>query len=279
MACGRSVPYFWEGTTQCRGILTSEFVSGSHEITTIVCLYMPHCFSLHVIPCCLVAQSCLTLGDPMDYQHTRLPCPSPSPGACSNSCPLSQWCHPTFSSSVVPFASSLQSFLAPGSFLLSQFFASGGQSIEASASASVLLMNIQDWFPLGLASLIFLQFKDLSLVFSNTTFQKHQFFGVQSSLWYNVHIHTGYCCCCCWVASVVSGSVRPHRRQPTRLLCPRDSPGKNTRVGCHFLLQCMKGKVKLLSRVRLFATPWTVAYQAPLSMGFSRHIHTWLRAK
>ena len=78
------------------------------------------------------------------------------------------------------------------------------------------------------------------------------------------------CCCYCWVASVVSDSVRPHRRQPIRLLCPRDSPGKNTGVGCHFLLQCMKVKVKSLSRARLLATPWTGAYQAPPSMGFSR---------
>ena len=77
-------------------------------------------------------------------------------------------------------------------------------------------------------------------------------------------------CCCCWVASVVSDSVRPHRRQPTRLPRPWDSPGKNTGVGCHFLLQCIKVKVKSLSRVRLLATPWTAAYQAPPSMGFSR---------
>ena len=84
--------------------------------------------------------------------------------------------------------------------------------------------------------------------------------------------HTHCCCCCCYVASVVSNSVRPHRRQPTRLPRPCNSPGKNTRVGCHFLLQCMKVKseVKSLSHVRLFATPWTAAYQAPLPMGFSR---------
>ena len=96
---------------------------------------------------------------PHGLQHTRLPCPSPSPGACSNSCPLSQWCHPTISSSVVPFSSCLQSFPASGSFQMSQFFTSGGQSIGASASASVLLMNIQDWFPLGWTGLISLQSK------------------------------------------------------------------------------------------------------------------------
>ena len=97
-------------------------------------------------------------------QHARLPCPSPTPGACSNSCPSSQWYHPTISSSVVPFSSCLQSFPASGSFPVSQFFASGGQSIGASASASVLLMNIQDWFPLGPTGLISLQSKGFSRV-------------------------------------------------------------------------------------------------------------------
>ena len=110
----------------------------------------------------------------MDYsKHTRLPYLSPSPGAYLNSYPLSQWCHPTISSSVLPFTSCLQSFPALGSFLMSQFFASGGQSIRASASASVFPMNIQDLFPLGLTSLISLQSKGLSGVFSNTTVQKH----------------------------------------------------------------------------------------------------------
>ena len=109
-------------------------------------------------------------------QHTRLPCPSPTPGAYSNSCPLIQWCHPTIASSVVPFSSCLQSFPASGSFPVSQFFISGGQSIVASASASVLPMNIQDWFPLRLTGWISLQSKGLSRVFSNTIVQKHQFF-------------------------------------------------------------------------------------------------------
>ena len=119
---------------------------------------------------------------PHGRQHTRLPCPSPTPGVYSNSCPLSWWCHPTISSSVVPFSSHLQSFPASGSFPMSQSFASGGQSIGASASASVLPMNIQDWFPLGWTGRISLQSKGLSRVFSNTTVEKHQFFGAQHSL-------------------------------------------------------------------------------------------------
>ena len=106
---------------------------------------------------------------PHRLQHTRLPCPSPTPRPCSNSCSLSQQCHPTISSSVVPFSSCLQSFPAAGSFPTSQFFASDGQSIGASASASVLPMNIQDWFPLGLTGLISLQSKGFSKVFSHTT--------------------------------------------------------------------------------------------------------------
>ena len=115
---------------------------------------------------------------PHGLQHNGLPCPSPTPGACSNSCSLSQWCHSTILSSVIPF-SCLQSFPASGSFLVSQFFASGGQSIGASASASVLTMNIQYWFPLGLSDLISLLFKGLSRVFSKTSVQRHQFFGAQ----------------------------------------------------------------------------------------------------
>ena len=111
-------------------------------------------------------------------QHTRLPCPSPTPGACSNSCPSSWWCHPTISASIVSFSSCLQSFLASGSFPVRQFFTSGGQSIEALASASILPMNIQDWFPLGVTGWISLQFKGLSRVFSSTTVWRHQFFAL-----------------------------------------------------------------------------------------------------
>ena len=127
---------------------------------------------------------------PHGWKHTRPPFPSPAPRVYSNSCPLSWWCHLTISSSVVPFSSHLQSFPASGSFQMSHFFVSGGQSVGVSASTSVLPMNIQDWFPLELTSLISLQSKGLSRVFSNTTVQKHQFFGTQLSLWSKSHIHT-----------------------------------------------------------------------------------------
>ena len=122
---------------------------------------------------------------PHGLQYSRLPCPSPTPGACSNSHPSSWWSHPTISFSVI--SSCLQSFPASGSFPMSQFFASGGQSIGASASA--LPMNIQAWSPLGWTGWISLQSKGLSRIFSNTTVQKHQFFGAQLSLWSNSHIH------------------------------------------------------------------------------------------
>ena len=124
---------------------------------------------------------------PHGLQHARLPCTSPTPRVCSNSCPLSPWCHPTISSSVIPFSSCLQSFPASGSFLMIWLFTSGGQSIGASVSASVLPMNIQDWFPLGWTGWISLQSKGLSRVFSNTTVPKHQFFSTQPSLWSNCH--------------------------------------------------------------------------------------------
>ena len=127
---------------------------------------------------------------PHGLQHARPSCPSPTPRIYSNSCPSSWWCHPTISSSVVPFSSRLQSFPASGSFQMSQFFASGGQSVGVSASTSVLPMNIQDWFPLGWIGWISLQSKRLSRVFSNTTVQKHQFFSDHLSLQSNSHIHT-----------------------------------------------------------------------------------------
>ena len=145
-------------------------------------------------------------------QHTGLPCPPLSPGVCSNTCPLSWWCYLTISSSVIPFSTCLQSFPVSGSFLMSQFFASGGQTIGvlasasvllmnqlyasgdqiigASASASILPMNVQDWFPSGFTGLMSLQSKELSRVFSKTTVQKHQFFSIQYSLWCKSHIHT-----------------------------------------------------------------------------------------
>ena len=127
---------------------------------------------------------------PHGLQHARLPCPSPTARAHSNSCPSSRWCHPTISSSLIPFFFYLQSFLASGSFPMSQCFASDGQSIGASALASVLPMIIQDWYPLGWTGWISLQSKGLSGVFSNTTVQKHQFFSAQLSSQSNSHIHT-----------------------------------------------------------------------------------------
>ena len=119
---------------------------------------------------------------PHEPQHAKPPYPSPTPGVYSNSCPSSRWCQPTISSSVVPFSSCLQSFPASGSFQMSQFFPLRSQSIRVSTSTSVLPMNTQDWSPLGWTGLISLQSKGLSRVFSNTTVQKHQFFGAQPSL-------------------------------------------------------------------------------------------------
>ena len=142
------------------------------------------------IPCLQfssVALLCPTLWDPHGLQHTRPPCPSPTPGACSNPCPSSWWSHPTISFSVGPFSSCLQSFTGSGSFPMRWLFASSGQNIGTSTSVSVLTLNIQDWFPLGLTGLISLQSKELSRVFCNT--KKHPF-GAQASLWYNSQIHT-----------------------------------------------------------------------------------------
>ena len=136
-----------------------------------------------------VTQSCPTLCNPKS-QHARLPCPSPTPGVHSDSCPSSQWCHPAISSSVIPFSSCPQSLPASGSFPMSQLFTWGGQSIGVSASASFLPVNTQDWSPLGWTAWTSFQSKGLSGVFSNTTVQKHRFFSTQLSLWSNSHIHT-----------------------------------------------------------------------------------------
>ena len=145
---------------------------------------------------------------PHRLQHTRLPCPSLSPRACSNSCPLSQRWHPTTSSSIIPF-SCLQSFPASGSFLMSRLFASGGQSIGTSALASVFPMTIQSWFSFELTGLISLQFKGLSRVFSNFIIWEYKFFGIQPSLWSNSHIQCNYwknhsfdCTGLCWQSNV-----------------------------------------------------------------------------
>ena len=138
----------------------------TNDLIHILFVLWVYTFLLLYYSYCSVAKLCLTL-QPHGLQHTRLPCPLPVPQVCSNSCLVSQWCHPTISSSVVPF-SSPQSFSAPGSFPVSQLFESGGQNTGASASASVLSMNIQSWFPLGFTGLISLQSKDLSRVFSSS---------------------------------------------------------------------------------------------------------------
>ena len=127
---------------------------------------------------------------PWTTQHARPACPSPTPRVYPNPCPLTRWCHLTISTSVVPFSSCLQSFPTSGSFQMSQLLASGGQSTGVSDPASVFPTNIQDWFPLGWTGWISLLSKGLSRVFSNTTVQKHQFFGAQLSLYFNSHIHT-----------------------------------------------------------------------------------------
>ena len=153
-------------------------------LITLVIAYVFGCFFLLVV-FSSVHFSCSVMSDtlrPHGLQQARPPCPSPTPEAYSNSCPLSWWCHPTTSSSVIPFSSSLQSFPASGFFPMSQFFTSGSQSIGVSALASVLPMNIQDWFPLGWTGCVSLLSKGCSRVFSNTTVQKRQFFSPQRSL-------------------------------------------------------------------------------------------------
>ena len=153
-----------------------------------------HMYHMLKWPClCSVQFSCSVVSDslrPHKSQHTRPPCPSPTTGVHSNSCPLSQWCHPAISSSVVPFSSCPQSLSASESFPVSQFFAWGGQSTGVSASASFLTKKSQGWSPLECTGWISLQSKGLSRVFSNTTVQKHQFFGAQLSSQSNSHIHT-----------------------------------------------------------------------------------------
>ena len=145
----------------------------------------------NILSChCSVAKSLPTLCDPHRLQHANLLCPPLSPGTCSNSCALSQECYLTISVSATTFSFCPQSFPASGPFPVSQLFTSGGQSVGASASAIVLPMIIQSWFPLGLTGLISLQSKGLSRFFSSTTVRKHQFFGTQPSLWSSSHIRT-----------------------------------------------------------------------------------------
>ena len=184
---------FWRHRVKCGDWKRPQ--TGVEPAPSAVELWSPKCWTLREVPtahfpCCFcsVTQMCPNSLRPHGLQQARLPCSSLSPQVCSDSCPISQWCHPTISFSVFPFSSHLQSFPASGSFPMSQVFPSGGQSIGA--SASVLPMNIQDWFPLGWTGWISLQSKGLSRVFSNTTVQKHQFSGAQPSLWSNSHIHT-----------------------------------------------------------------------------------------
>ena len=153
------------------------------------CLAIKYKFYFTSVQFSSVTQLCLTLW-PHGLQHARPPCPLPTSGVYSNSCPLSWWFYSAISSSVIPFSSCLQSFPASGSFQISQFFASGGQSIGVSASPSVLPINIQGWFPLEWTVWISLLPKGILRVFSNTTVQKHQFFSTQVSLSSNSHIHT-----------------------------------------------------------------------------------------
>ena len=183
--------------------------------------------------------------------HARLPCPSLSPLAGSNSCPPSQWCHATISSSVAPFSPCPRSFPASGSFPMSWLFTSSGHSIGA--SASVLSMSILGWFPLALSGLISLQSKGLSRVFTNTPVQKHPFFGTQSSLWSNSHIST-------WLLE------KPY----VWLYGPCKITLKESKFYWSGGSILHSVTVKSLSCVRLFVTSETIAYQAPLSMGFSR---------
>ena len=183
---------FREGRSQCKDM---ELISGSIGIYTQICLTPKNMLLEHAVRLeknRYLKVSHLVVSDslePQGLQDARLPCPSLSPGVCSNSYPLSWWCHPTISSSVAPF-SCLQFFPESGSFPMSQLFTSGGQRTRASASASVLPMNIQGWFPLGLTGWISLLSKELSRVFSSNTVQKHQFCSTQPSLWPNSDIHT-----------------------------------------------------------------------------------------
>ena len=161
-------------------IVAEKFTS--HQYCTRI-IFSPHACQYVLLSSVQFSHSVMSNSfQPHVLQHTRPPCPSQTPGVYSDSCPLSQWCHPTISSCVIPFFSCLQSFPVSGSFQISQFFTSGGQSIGVSASTSVLPMNSQDWFPLGLTGWISLQSNGLARVFSNTTVQKHfssAFFMVQ----------------------------------------------------------------------------------------------------
>ena len=176
-----SCHYFAFSLYRTKILATTQFFSITLALSISIIYYLPISISkTHVNARSSVQVSLSVMSDslrPHGLQHARLPCPSLQPGGYSNSCPSSWWCYPTISSSAVPFSFFLQSFPASVTFPISQFFTSGGQSIGASASASVLPVNIQDWFPLGWTRWISLQSKRLQRVFSKTTFQKHQLFG------------------------------------------------------------------------------------------------------
>ena len=164
--------------------MASKFLATTYILPNLeFCLFFRRSFQIGFFHFLLFSRSVMSNSLwPHKLQHSVFPCPSLSPKGCSNSCQLSQCCYPTISSSVIPFSFCLQSFPASGSFLMSWIFASGGKSIGASALASVLSKDIQHWFPMGLTSLTSSESKGLSKVFSNTTIQKHQFFGAQLSL-------------------------------------------------------------------------------------------------
>ena len=200
-------------------------------------------------------------------QHARLPCPSPSPRVFPNSCPLNRCCHPAISSSVALFSSFPQSFPTSGSFPMSRLFTSCGQSIGALASASVLPTSIQGWFPLRLTGLIYLLSKGLWRAFFSTAIWKHQFFSALPSLWSR------------WTGKVASPSAAAAAAAAKSLQsCPTlcDPIGilqaRTLEWVAISFSSAWKWKVKVtsLSPIRLFVTPWTAAYQAPLPMGFSR---------
>ena len=171
------------------GISYSLKVSESHIFVNWSC-HNKISQTRRLTQCCSVAQSCQPLCDPMDCSTPVFPFTiTISQGLLKRICLLSRWCHPAILSSAIPFSPCLQSFPASGFFPMIPLFASGGHSVEASTSASVLPMNIQGWFPLGLAGLISLQSKGLSGIFSNTNVRKHQFFSTQPSLWSNSHIY------------------------------------------------------------------------------------------
>ena len=204
----------------------------------------------------------------MDCKHTRLPCPSPTPGACSNSYPSSRWCHPTISSSVIPFSSCLPSFPASGSFPMSQFFTSGGQSVGVSASASVLSMNIPDWFPVGWTGWISFQTKGCSRVFSNTTVQKHQFFALSflySPTLRSIHVQSSH--------SVVFDFLQPQNWGSLSITNSRSLPKlmsiESVMPSIHLILCCPLLLPSIFPNIRVFSNDSALRMRWPKYWSFS----------